>query len=331
MKFILKKIIKGRPYYYFKLSYPLLNERYNFSKYIGPILPRDMRFLIVQLFTEVAKFIDEKVKVEKFPYFHPQSVKSIEHTKLKYILQSHELFQPDLQLFKTLFYILFVLNSNRAEGSKVTRSNIEEVMQKKVKPQTIIEKEVINSIRGINFAFSRNMVWNEKNIRDVHKHLFWNIHPEIAGKYKRVNNIVGNEETTEWQEVHKEMKNLLIWFQKEKGKMYGPQLALEFYWRFEAIHPFEDGNGRVGRILLNRILLEQGYAPVVFFSENHQAHCNAISKAKVGKTLNLAKHFIDAVNKTNNAIIKYKKEQRVTGGSSKVGQWEISRGKIRIG
>jgi len=107
-------------------------------------------------------------------------------------------------------------------------------------------------------------------------------------------------------------------------------LALEFYWKFEAIHPFEDGNGRVGRILLNRILLEQGYSPVIFFSENHLAHCNAVSKARKKRMLSLAKHFIESVKKTDRAITKYKNEQKITGGSSKVGQWEISQGKIRV-
>ncbi len=329
MKYLKQKLIKGKLYYYFE--YPLVSasKKRTYTRYLGADFPSDLVGLFSTYFKEIAAIVANDVDVGK--NFLPGSASVIELARFRYVLLNHELFQRELELFKTLFYILFVLNSNRAEGSKVTRPDIEEVMNKRVKPKTVIEKEVVNSMDAINFSFSNGMKWNEKSIRVIHKYLFDNIHPEIAGKYKKVNNVVGNSLTTPWTEVGQEMKRLLLWFNKNRKKTYPPQLALEFYWRFEAIHPFEDGNGRVGRILLNAILISRGYAPVIFFSENHSAHCNAIEKARQGRSAQLAKHFIDSVKKTASAIDKYKAEGIITGGSRMIGRWELQKGKIRLG
>jgi Fic family protein len=127
------------------------------------------------------------------------------------------------------------------------------------------------------------------------------------------------------------MKNLLSWFTKMiKERMYTPILALEFHWRFEAIHPFEDGNGRTGRILLNALLIENGFMPVIYFSQNHRAYCNSLSKAQEGKKLPLANHFIDSLTKTHKAIESYEKEGVIRRGSSTVGKWEIQKKGIRL-
>ena len=195
----------------------------------------------------------------------------------------------------------------------------------------MIEKEIINSIIAINFAFSDEMKWNAKSIKKIHHYLFHNIYFDFAGQYKKVNNIVGNSPTTDWQKVPTEMKSLLTWFKKNKRKMYPPQLALEFHWRFETIHPFEDGNGRVGRILLNSFLVQQGYAPVIYFTENHTAYCNALNKARQGSKRQLAQHFVNSVKKSEQALEHYKKKKIIQGGSAQVGKWEIQKGKIRLG
>ncbi|MBU1111912.1 MAG: Fic family protein [archaeon] len=330
MKLVKKKLIRNRTYYYLEYTIRVNGKRLNYSKYVGDKLPFNLKELFLVFFEELTEFVLTKLGDKEKKYFPENAIRTIEKAKSKYLLYNHELFMSELSLFKTLYCILFVLNSNRAEGSKVTRSNIEEVMLKRVKPKTFIEKEIVNSIDAMNFAFSKEFKWNSKGIKTIHQELFKNISPEIAGKFKKSNVIVNNSETTDWKSVSKEMKDLLHWMKKNKKIIYPPQLALEFHWRFEKIHPFEDGNGRIGRILLNAILLEHGYAPMTFFSENHQSYCNAIAKACEGKKHPLAKVFVDCVKKTMLAIDKYHDEQIITGGSSKIGKWEIQRGKIRL-
>ncbi|MBI5073402.1 Fic family protein [Candidatus Woesearchaeota archaeon] len=338
MKFIRKKIINGNQYFYFDYSITLENEkRIHYTRYLGHTIPENLKEQITEYFNKIAERIAEEVSLGAIKYFPPNGIITIEWHRARYTCLQQELYENDRKLFGTLFTILFMLNSNRAEGSNVTRPDIEKIMKRRIKPKTRIDKEIIGSIDAINFAFSKKLRWNRAGIKKIHYLLFKELYPEIAGKYKRVNNIVGSPNkgllttTTEWQEVPKAMKKLLQWVHMmKKKKIYPPILALEFHWRFEAIHPFEDGNGRVGRILLNTMLLENGFMPVIYFSQNHRAYCDAIAKARDGKKMPLAKHFVDSVKKTYTAVEEYKKEGIVKGGSPAVKQWEITRQGIRI-
>jgi Fic family protein len=335
MKYIRKKVIKGIPYYYFQYGLKRGLDRITYSKYLGKSLPEDLEGNIRNYFSEIAKISYENLGQEVKEYFPPGGAKKIERYRYKYACLNHELFEGEFRFFRNLFNILFMLNSNRAEGSRVTRPDIERVLKRRVKPKTLIDREVVNSVDALNFAFS-NFKWNLKSIKAVHRKLFHDIQPDIAGDFKKADNIAGGgfrglvTETTPWREVPREMKKLLDWFKDEKKKTYPPILALRFHFKFEAIHPFLDGNGRVGRILLNALLIEKGFMPVVFFSQNHRAYCSSISRARQGRELNLAKHFVEHLVKTWRAIEEYKREGVIKGGSPQIGEWEIQKGNIRI-
>lgn len=335
MKYIRKKTIKGNKYYYFE--YPLFNvltgNRVSYSRYIGKTIPKNIKTLLEEFFNEIADTSIQNATKGITNYFLYTGITFIETYRFWYHCLNHEMFKKELRLFQSLFYILFVLNSNRAEGSRVTRPNIERVLQRKIiKPRTRIDREIINSVDAINFAFSKEMKWNEKSIKVVHKKLFHDIDPDDAGTYKTRSNLApGDQPTASPKDVKEEIKSLLMWLKKERKKnAYPPILALEFYWRFEAIHPFQDGNGRVGRILLNTLLIENLFMPVIFFSQNHQFHCNAITKAREGYTQKLANHFVRQLKKTKTNIEQYKSKGIIRGGSSQVGKWEYQKGQIRI-
>jgi fido (protein-threonine AMPylation protein) len=329
MKFIRKKIIKGREYYYFEFWYRINGQRRTVTRFIGKELPEDMRPYLKERFAELPtmteKFCDPKEKA----FFAPKSVLPIEQARFWYQGFHHELFENDLRLFRSLFGVLFLLNSNRAEGSRVTRKDIEKLVERERKPRTLTDFEVVDSLQALRFAFSRKTKWNFSTFKRLHFILFQHLSPTIAGKWKLENNTVSNEPTTEWQNVKKELKTLMEWFWAERKTGYPPRVALEFLVRFEAIHPFEDGNGRIGRLLFNAYLLQSGFMPVIFFSENHTAHCAALSAARQGRKQKLAHYFIEQVTKTMHAVEQYKKEGILRGGSPRIGQWEIEKGKIR--
>ena len=99
--------------------------------------------------------------------------------------------------------------------------------------------------------------------------------------YKKVPNIILGRRTRLCppEKVPEEMKKLLSWHNENRDKTYPLELAFKFHYKFERIHPFADGNGRVGRMLLNYILLNKGYFPVIIRNNQRGKYLLALQAA----------------------------------------------------
>ena len=87
----------------------------------------------------------------------------------------------------------------------------------------------------------------------------------MVGDYKRFPNEVGGIETCEPEMVHKEMVRLLKEYNAKKEKTL--EDIIDFHQRFESIHPFQDGNGRVGRLIMFKECLSNGIVPFIITDE----------------------------------------------------------------
>lgn len=113
----------------------------------------------------------------------------------------------------------------------------------------------------------------------------------LVGEYKQQPNSVrlANGEIFEYTsplETPAKMQELVEWYRKqEKSNKFHPLLvAALFHYRFVCIHPFDDGNGRVSRLLMNYVLLKQGYPPVVIKSADKNNYLRALNAADTGDT-----------------------------------------------
>lgn len=107
------------------------------------------------------------------------------------------------------------------------------------------------------------------------------------GSYKTTPNSVRlrNGEIHEYaspEETPAKMNDLLSWYHENMEIMHPVQLAAEFHYRFVCIHPFDDGNGRVARLLMNYILLRFEYPMIIIKSKDKEAYLTALQKADVG-------------------------------------------------
>lgn len=167
----------------------------------------------------------------------------------------------------------FTYHSNHMEGSCLSHeqtrfifeTNTIDVEGKVVKVDDIIE--TVNHFRCIDMIIDQaNKPITETFIKELHQILKQGTNDArfdwfAIGEYKKVPNVVGNMETTPPEEVPIQMKKLLVEYQNKKEKTLDD--LLDFHVRFEQIHPFQDGNGRVGRLLLFKECLKYKIVPFI--------------------------------------------------------------------
>ena len=164
-------------------------------------------------------------------------------------------------------------NSNHIEGSRLTHdqtryiyeTNTIGVSDTAVNVDDVVE--TANHFRCIDLIIDKaNSNITESLIKELHRILkngtsdsrisWFNV-----GDYKKIPNEVGGKDTTSPENVAKEMKKLLSEYNKSESKSL--EEIIDFHYKFECIHPFQDGNGRVGRLLLFKECLKHNIVPFV--------------------------------------------------------------------
>lgn len=105
----------------------------------------------------------------------------------------------------------------------------------------------------------------EKVVLATHLLLLFNLAPDLAGHYRKVNVMVGDRPCPQWEEVPTRMDALLDMKPKGWEAIKGWHIA------FEKCHPFQDGNGRTGRIIMNWHRIKQGL-PILVIHEGKEQH-----------------------------------------------------------
>ena len=164
-------------------------------------------------------------------------------------------------------------NSNHIEGSRLTHEQTRYIFETNtigmstevVNVDDIVE--TTNHFRCIDLILDRaKEKLTEHLIKELHGTLKAGTSDSrkdwfAVGEYKRLPNEVGGQETTLPEEVHTKMKELLIEYNAKKQKVL--EDILDFHVRFERIHPFQDGNGRVGRLLMFKECLANNILPFI--------------------------------------------------------------------
>ena len=164
-------------------------------------------------------------------------------------------------------------NSNHIEGSKLTHdqtryiyeTNTIGITSDAINVDDILE--TVNHFRCIDFIIDHaEERLTEDMIKQIHQLLKSGTSDSrkdwfAVGDYKRLPNEVGGMETCPPENVHRQMKALLSEYNGKKHKSFND--ILDFHVRFEQIHPFQDGNGRVGRLLMFKECLANHIVPFI--------------------------------------------------------------------
>jgi len=200
--------------------------------------------------------------------------------------------KEQLKNLKQVYDIDLTYNSNAIEGSTLTYSETKLILNegltiggKKMNEhlEVINHKDALDFIESISHINSNEITL--KDIKDIHYLILKAISTADAGKY-RVKQVGVRKSDgsiyhfTEPLKVNDAMNDFISWLQNNKEDLDPIILAAQVHYRFVTIHPFIDGNGRTARLLMNLILIQNGYPPAVIKVSNRVEYIQAIEKAQ---------------------------------------------------
>ncbi len=254
---VIKKTKGKKSYYYLKHSYRT-NKVNTKEIYLGNKMPKDIEKQKQELKKECNKELYEKLN--KIKEHHnkewkkfPQSIKN------KYLKQ---------------ISIEFTYNTNAIEGSTLTYEDTRQLLEEGIAPkkqfrdiqETKSHALLFEKILNNNSSITKNI------LLEWHKELFQETKPDIAGELRDYSVRVGNYRAPDWQDIKQLLEDL---FKNQDTEQHPVELAARMHYRFEKIHPFGDGNGRVGRLLMNAILWNNNYPPLIIQYKNRKSYYNA--------------------------------------------------------
>lgn len=253
------------------------------SKYEAGTLEPNIESLkkLAELF-EVS--IDELLKEDKF---------DISKINILEVLRE----QKNMKLKGNLYHntqITFAYNTNHIEGSKLTEDQTRYIYETNT---LLAEKdaitdlddvlETVNHFKLVDYMLDiANEELTEKMIKEFHKILKEGTSDSrkewfVVGDYKKLANEVGGLKTTEPKNVERDMGKLLEWY--ESLNQITINEIIEFHAKLEKIHPFQDGNGRVGRIIAFKECLRNNIVPFIILDKDKLFYYRGLNQYQTNK------------------------------------------------
>ena len=188
--------------------------------------------------------------------------------ELKRYLDEFRPFDPhQVEKLREIFDTEYTYHSNKIEGNTLTLRETDLVVNKGM---TIGGKSLREHFEAMNHAHAitrirslagRNAEIDEHVVRELHALIMQGIDYDFPGRYREERvRIVGSQHVPpNFVKVPELMTELYAFYEANKAAMQPVQLAAEMHEKFVTIHPFRDGNGRTSRLLMNLILLRNGY------------------------------------------------------------------------
>ncbi len=182
----------------------------------------------------------------------------------------------------TDFAIDFTYNTNAIEGSTLTLEDTEEVIRHKIAPNKPLAdvQETLNHARIFFAVFNEKKDINPSMLLQWHMGVFKDTKPDIAGQLRGYLVRVGDYRAPDWHDLPQLMREFFAFYEKNKNIMHAVELAARVHFKFEKIHPFGDGNGRVGRLIIAHILKKRGCPILIIEYKKRKSYYHALSKTE---------------------------------------------------
>jgi len=283
------KNIKGNNYLYLSENCKVNSKSLPVSLYIGRIEKIDINAFLDKLheFTplKLKKILDYRVAHYPATFLDKENLTSLETLRF-YYAEFREIYPDESIRYVDSVFVRYVQGTTAIEGNTISPQEAQELLDHDISPagKKVSEVyEILNFVRLRDFLLTYSGDISEKLIKMMHSLLMENL-MRTPGNYRQIQ--VGIEKVDYEPPpaifVPDMMKDLITWYRKEAKSRHPFELAVELHTRFELIHPFSDGNGRVGRALMNLVLEKAGY-PTLYLGLPHRLqYLDAVKPADDG-------------------------------------------------
>ena len=206
------------------------------------------------------------------------------------------------------FIIDFAFNTAAIEGNTIKLNEARNLLQEGITPKGKTLREIYdlqNTEKVFLELLGKKEDLSHELIINIHSKLMENIDARKGYRNEEVRVIKSNFKATPAPYVKTDIGLLLEWYIKNKASLHPLVLATAFHHKFEKIHPFMDGNGRTGRMILNYILLISNYPPLIIHKKIRLVYLNALRSADESKPKELKKeHYQKLIDFNSEEMIK---------------------------
>ena len=216
--------------------------------------------------------------------------------KLNHLRQNHS------DKVAKAFDIEYTYESNKIEGNTLTLQETALVIEKGL---TIEGKSLNEHLEAINHQHAieyikelaqEKQTISERDLLQIHQLILQSIDNQNAGRYRNVQVLISGAKHIPPQPflVPKQMEELFIWYNENKDQLHPIELSAEMHERLVTIHPFIDGNGRTSRLLMNLILLQNGF-PIAILKGDTDSRLKYYGALETAQTEDNKQPFIDLI------------------------------------
>lgn len=316
------KIIKGNKYLYLRDRVKVNSKSLSVQTYVGrleKIEPQDFSAKLLDLFSSrLTKYLDYRLEHYILTALDRNQATNLESLRYFYDL-FEDLYPDESERYQDAMYVRYVQGTTAIEGNTITFREAQELLEHNISPagKRMGEVyEVLNYITLREYLSGYTGDITEAFIKKIHEILMNHILRD-PGNYR---NIQVGIASVDYQPlpailVPDEMQNLIRWYRQNRKTLNPFELAILLHTKFEIIHPFADGNGRVGRALMNFILECSGYPTLYLGREHRAAYQDALVQADDGEFAPIVKTLYEFYQDQHGQIAQEVQQKLEDGGS----------------
>lgn len=258
---------KGKSkYFYLQHSFRKDGEVVTKELYLGKKVPDNIEEIKAKLMLEAKDALSEKLGKIKNRYQkewarYPESAKEKELQEIA---------------------IAFTYNTNAIEGSTITLEEARQILEDKVAPSKPLKdiRETESHAKVFLQMLKTKEKMSDKLLLKWHEEIFRETKPDLAGRFRNYSVRVGLYVAPDWHNVEKLINRLIVFV--NESNLNSVEVAARAHYMFEKIHPFGDGNGRIGRLLMNYILWKNGYPMLIIEYKRRNSYYKALQRPEEG-------------------------------------------------